>query len=113
MSIRFQQFIGVSIFLPLANTAYQLGPLIGAGLVATNDESQPPTTARELGLQLHPGSAGTLYVGDQNVSTGRCAYVLVASGTDRDRAAGNQIPLAEMWLLSDTAATRVNVLILQ
>lgn len=113
MSTRYQQFIGVSVTLTSALSTYSLVTLIQAALTAGNDEANAPTSSREIGIQVHPGASGTLYVGDASVSTTRCAYALLASGTDRDRAMADQIPLSEIYLVSDTSGMRVNVLILQ
>lgn len=113
MSTRYQQLICVSVTLTSANQAYSLSALVLAQLTQANDQATAPTIARELGIQLHPGSAGTLYVGDQYVSATRAGYVLTASGTDRERACSLQLPVNEVWLMADNPSIRVNVLILQ
>ena len=97
-------YIGVQLTLAVANTAYNLKTLIDA------IEPMLQGTADEVVIQADSG-AGTVLVGDSQISGTRYGYVL-APGDSRTYRLPGRIRTNEMWLRSATAGKKVNVEVL-
>lgn len=72
-------------------------------------------TANEVILQGDPGnSTNNVWIGDDQLASGRIGYVLTATGTPLQLRSqrGSDIPLSNFWFMASGGSPKLNVLIL-
>jgi hypothetical protein len=106
----------LTLSLPTASKAYNLLALLQAAdpttfSTTTGGAAGGITLAQYLGIQSPVGAGGAnLYIGNKDVSAINCGAQLVASQLfSINPVQGNGIDLSSVWVLSDTAAAKINV----
>jgi len=97
---------GLTLSLASHLTSYNLLTLIRA----VSGYANTAPTVRELLLEADPGNAAAkVDVGGADVSTSNFGYQLTAGQSNQYRSDRNNVPMGDIWLVSDVDAAKVDV----